>query len=171
MTEPSRENGFDDGTLHAYYDGELGVLARWRFERRLARSPALRRELAALRALGDLVRETEPPQPAADLWGAIAERLPAADAERVGAAWRPRRPGWLEVLRKPLGAVAAAAAVAVALAIGLLNGENPPTGVVHWVDGGNRNVMVLEGEGDVTIIWIFDPVPDRVSRGGQGVSA
>jgi len=171
MTEPSRQSGSDDGTLHAYYDGELGVLARWRFERRLARSAELRRELAALEALGALVRESEPVTPPADLWGGIAERLPAADAERAGAAWRPRPPGLLETLRRPLGAVAAAAAVAAALAIGLFSGENPPTGVVHWVDGGNRNVMVLEGEGDVTIIWVFDPVPDRVSRGGQGVSA
>jgi hypothetical protein len=72
---------------------------------------------------------------------------------------------------KPVGAVAAAAAVAVALAIGVFNGENAPTGVVHWVDGGDRNVMVLEGEGDVTVIWVFDPVPDRASRGGYGASA
>jgi anti-sigma-K factor RskA len=171
MTERTPENGFDERTLHAYYDGELGALARWRFERRLARSAALRRDLVALETLGELVRDSEPPTPRTDLWEGIAERLPAADAERVGAAWRPRRPGLRAALLKPLGAVAAAAAVAAALAFGLFSGENPPTGVVHWVDGGNRNVMVLEGEGDVTIIWVFDPVPDRVSRGGHGVSA
>ena len=34
--------------LHAYHDGELNALARWRFERRLRRSKPLRRELAAL---------------------------------------------------------------------------------------------------------------------------
>lgn len=171
MSEPGRDRSFDDGALHAYYDGELGRLARWRFERRLARSAELRRELATLQALGALVRQSEPATAPTGLWDAIAERLPAADAERARAAWRPPRPGWLEGLRKPLGAVAVAAAVAAALAIGLFSGENPPTGVVHWVDGGNRNVMVLEGEGDATIIWVFDPVPDRVSGGGQGVSA
>ena len=171
MTGPSRESSFDDGMLHAYYDGELGRLARWRFERRLAGSAELRRELAALEALGDLVRESEPPTPRADFWGEIAGRLPAADAERVAAAWQPRRVGLFEALLKPVGAVAAAGAVAVALAFGLLSGENAPTGVVHWVDGGDRNVMVLEGQGDVTVIWVFEPVPDRVSRGGQGASA
>jgi anti-sigma factor RsiW len=54
MMEPSRESRFDDRTLHAYYDGELGPLARWLFERRLARSAELRSELAALESVGDL---------------------------------------------------------------------------------------------------------------------
>ncbi len=53
------DRGRDEATLHAYHDGELGVWARWRFERRLERFPELRQELAALAALGDLVRGSE----------------------------------------------------------------------------------------------------------------
>ena len=39
--------------LHAYHDGELSGFARWRFERRLRRSPELQRELAALTRIGE----------------------------------------------------------------------------------------------------------------------
>ncbi|MCA9512128.1 MAG: zf-HC2 domain-containing protein, partial [Myxococcales bacterium] len=45
----------DIARLHAYHDGELGALARWRFERALRRSPALRAELDALRAVSRAV--------------------------------------------------------------------------------------------------------------------
>ena len=38
--------------LQAYYDGELSGLARWRFQRRLARDPAARQELHALEETG-----------------------------------------------------------------------------------------------------------------------
>ena len=61
--------------------------------------------------------------------------------------------------------------MAAALAFALLTGETAPGGVVHWVDGGDRNVMVLDGEGDVTVIWVFDPVSEGASRGGLGASA
>ena len=47
----------DERALHAYHDGELRGFARWRFERRLARSPALQRELRGLSELGRLLRE------------------------------------------------------------------------------------------------------------------
>jgi anti-sigma factor RsiW len=33
-------SGSNDERLHAYHDGELSALARWRFERELQRSPA-----------------------------------------------------------------------------------------------------------------------------------
>jgi len=156
--------GEGDATLNAYHDGELGRWARRRFERRLARDPELRRELAALVELSDLVRASEPPLAVPDLWDGIAARLAAADAERVEAGWLERRPGWLERLRGPAVAFVAAGAAAAALAIALLSGETPSGGVVHWVDGGDRNVMVLEG--DVTVIWVLDPVSEGASRGG-----
>ena len=71
--------------LSAYHDGELRGLARWRFERRLRREPGLRRELAALGRVGDLVRGSEAAaQP--DLWDRIELRLPAMDARRAEAA-------------------------------------------------------------------------------------
>lgn len=171
MRAPENDHGRDEATLQAYYDGELGTWARWRFERRLKRFPELRRELAALAALTDLVRESEAAVAAPDLWEKIARRLPAVDAERAEAEWAGRRPGLLEPYLKPVGALVAAGAVAVALAIVLLTGETAPGGVVHWVDGGDRNVMVLDGEGDVTVIWVFDPVSEGASRGGLRASA
>lgn len=163
--------GWDEVTLQAYHDGELGSWARWRFERRLARSPELRRELAALAALGDLVRESGAAVATPDLWPEIARRLPAVDAERAEAAWAERRPGLRERYLKPIGAVMAAGALAAALAIALLSRETAPSGVVNWVDGGGRDVMVLDGEGDVTVIWVFDPVTEGASRGGRRGSA
>ena len=45
--------------LHAYHDGELRGLARWRFERRLRREPELRQQLDRLAGLGNLVRASE----------------------------------------------------------------------------------------------------------------
>ena len=87
MMAPENGRGRDEATLQAYYDGELGPWARWRFERRLERFPELRRELADLAALGDLVRESEAALAAPDLWEGIARRLPAVDAERAEAAW------------------------------------------------------------------------------------
>jgi anti-sigma-K factor RskA len=171
MMAAENGRGWDAATLQAYCDGELGAWARWRFERRLERSPELRRELAALAALGDLVRESEAAVAAPDLWEEIARRLPAVDAERAEAAWAGRRPGLLKWYLKPVGAVVAVGAVAVALAFALLTGETAPSGVVHWVDGGDRNVMVLDGEGDVTVIWVFDSVTEGASRGGWRASA
>jgi len=171
MMALENDRGRDEATFQAYYDGELGPWARWRFERRLERFPDLRREFAELTALGDLVRESESAVPAPDLWGEIARRLPAVDAERAEAAWAGRRPGLRERYLKPVGALVTAGALAAALAIALLTGETAPSGVVRWVDGGNRNVLVLDGEGDVTVIWVFDPVTEGASRGGWRGSA
>jgi anti-sigma factor RsiW len=169
MTAENRR-GRDELTLQAYHDGELGTWARWRFERRLARSPELRRDLAALAELGDLVRESGAALTAPDLWPEIARRLPAVDAERVEAAWAGRRLGLRGRVLKPVGALLTAGALAAALAIALLSRENAPSGVVNWVDGGGRDVMVLD-EGDVTVIWVLDPVTKGASRGGWRGSA
>ena len=155
----SRSTG-DERLLHAYHDGELRGLARWRFERRLGRSPELRRQLEALAWIGQLVHETEAEAPAPSLWEGIALRLPALDARRSEAVPRePRSP--LPWLLRPLGA-AAAVAVAAALVFGLFTGDNGEVGVVRWIDSGDRNVMVLEGDEDVTIIWVLsDGSPPR----------
>lgn len=171
MMTAENGRGWDEVTLQAYHDGELGAWARWRFERRLARSPELRRELAALAELTDLVRESEAAVAAPDLWPEIARRLPGVDAERAEAAWAARRPGLRERYLKPVAALVTAGALAAALAIALVSGETAPSGVVNWVDGGDRNVMVLDGEGDVTVIWVFDPVVEGASRGGWRGSA
>jgi anti-sigma-K factor RskA len=152
----------DERTLHAYHDGELGWLARLRFERRLERSAALRRELEALEALGDLARRADAETRAPDLWADIARSLPAIDAER-----EPAVAVALPSLLRPLAATAAAAALVVAVALGLRTSENGggSPGVVRWIDTGPHNVIVLEAEPvDATIIWVLDGGRE-VSRG------
>ena len=157
--------------LHAYHDGELRGLARWRFERRLRREPELRRQLDGLAGLGRLLRATEGEAGAPELWDRIAQRLPAIDAQREEAS-RPASSeaaggwGWL----RPAGALAAAAVVAVAVYFGAVEAPGPHGGVVRWVDSGGRPVMVLEedAESDVTIIWMLDDAVEGAARGGGG---
>ena len=162
--------GWDEATLQAYHDRELGFWARRRMERRLARSRELRQELAELVVLGDLVRESEPAVAVPDLWQGVARGLAALDAERAEAGWALHRWGLLGRYRGAVGALAVAGA-AVALAIVVLSGETAPGGVVHWVDGGDRSVLVLDGGGDATVIWVLDPVSEGASRGGWRESA
>lgn len=147
----------------AYHDGELSGLARWRFERKLRRSPELRRELAALSELGDLIRESHAGEGGPDLWDAIAQRLPAQGARRSEAVGgRSRGLQWLAVP----GAVAATAALAVAFASGWLEPERPASeGVVRWLESRGRDVMVLEEGPDTTIIWVFDGPTQGGARG------
>lgn len=158
----------DQRRLHAYHDGELGRLARWLFERRLARSAELRTELQALEALGHWARELDETSGAtADLWDAIALRLPAEDARRREGAGdalsAPARASWV----RPFAAVATAVAILIAVAIGVLSRDTAPVGVVRWMDTGTRSVMVLQEDADTTIIWVLDDaVPGDVSMGG-----
>lgn len=90
--------------LEAYHDGELRGLARLRLERHLARSPELRLELEALRALRARLRERDEGGPAPDLWPGIEARLAAATLPAERPRSLPRR------LVAPIGALAAAAA-------------------------------------------------------------
>jgi len=153
MTEPARTiPGRTANLLNAYRDGELSRFARWRFERTLRRSPELQRELAALARVGDWVRASEAEAPSADLWDAIALRLPAIDARRAEAdpAERPGL-GWLAWP----GAFASVAIGAV-FAYQWLAAPTPnPIGVVRWVDSGPRDVMVIEAAPDTTIVWVI----------------
>jgi len=157
----------EEEALQAYYDGELGYWSRRRMKRRIERSPDLRRELAELETLSGLVTESVSEVVVPDLWSGIARGLAGVDAERAAVEPAAPRAGVSEWLFRPIGALVAAGAVAAALAMFLLSGETAPSGVVHWVDSGTRNVMVLEGEGDVTVIWVFDPVGEGASRGGR----
>jgi anti-sigma-K factor RskA len=161
---PSGMAESDERALHAYHDGELRGFARWRFERRLARSPALQRELRGLSELSLLLRESTGAT-AADLWDRIALRLPALDAQRAEAAQPARRLGWW----RPLGAAAAALAVAALVAQQWFS--SPPldrAGVVRWMDSRGRSVMVLEDDAQdgVTIIWLLDDAPSVRPPGG-----
>ena len=152
--------------LHAYHDGELKPLARWRFERRLRRSPELQRELAALRALQGGLRTLDADADEPELWSGVAQRLPAAGARpaatRAGAgghglAW------WLT----PLGAAAAATAVVWAVVYGgFWTDPRAAGGVVRWIDSGGRSVLVLDDDPDTTIIWVLDSATEGAARGG-----
>ena len=161
--------------LHAYHDGELRGFARWRFERRLARSPELRRELEALALMRELVREGESRVPTPDLWEGISRRLPPAEGARPARIGdreaREGRGGFapLAWLVRPLAA--AAVVVAVALVFALNSGDNAVPGVVRWIDSGDRNVMVLEGDEEVTIIWVLGDVSTPPRQGGAGEGA
>ena len=152
MTDPVRTDlGRTAYLLNAYRDGELSRFARWRFERRLRRSPELQRELAALSRIGDWVRASEADAPGVDLWDAIALRLPAIDARRAEAAAPSPGLGWLAWS----GAFASVALAAV-FAYQWLAAPTPNRiGVVRWVDSGPRDVMVLEAAPDTTIVWVI----------------
>jgi hypothetical protein len=169
--EPSGTPGRDARALQAFHDSELGPLARWRFQRRLARSADLQRALRALEAVGECVRAGEAAVASPDLWQGIARGLDGIDAERAEAEWKARRAARWPLPWKPVSALVVSAAV-LALAIGLFNRDTAPSGVVHWLDSGSRNVLVLDGERDVTVIWLLDSTPESTSRGGgRGATA
>jgi hypothetical protein len=175
MSEPvrdARRPGLaesDERALHAYHDGELRGFARWRFERRLARSSELQCELRSLAELGVLLRGRESQAPGPELWERIALRLPAADARRAAAGaqlGRARRLGWLP----PLGAAVATLAVAAFVA-----SQWPApaalerAGVVRWMDSRGRSVMVLEEDEQnaTTVIWLLDGERSVGTAGGE----
>ncbi len=166
-----------DRALHAYHDGELRGVARWRFERLLARSPELRRELEALALMRELVREGESRVPTPDLWEGISRRLPPAEGARPARIrdreTRERSGGFgpLAWLVRPLGAAAAAAVAAAALVFALISGDNAAPGVVRWIDSGDRSVMVLEDDEEVTIIWVLGDASTPPRHGGAGEGA
>lgn len=155
--------------IHAYHDGELRGLARWRFERLLAREPDVARELARLGAVGNALREADRAAHGPDLWDGIALRLPAVDARQRDAEVPAAEGfgGWL----RPAGAMAVAAALTLAIWFGQNDGAGPATaGAVQWVDAGGRNVMVLDeaNESGVTIIWMLEDAVEGAARGVRG---
>ena len=161
------EGSRDERALHAYHDGELRGLRRWRFERRLSRAPELRAELEALKQLAEWTRECEAERPTADLWDSIALRLPALDAQRAESPRRPGR-GFAIAFARPLTALALTGALALALFLGIIRDDSPPApGVISWLDTGGRSVMVLENPGNATIVWLLDPSAEGASVRGS----
>jgi anti-sigma factor RsiW len=191
----AEEIGREQRDLNAYHDGELSGLRRWLFERRLSRSPRLRAELEELKRLARWVQGAGAQPPSVDVWDDIALRLPAIDAQlveqrqgrveqrqrlaeqRQGLSEQPQRRdewrgwrgvGWLAAYSRPLAAVAVTAALALALFLGIMEDAASPTpGIIRWLDTGGRSVMVLEDQGDATIVWLLDALEDGVSEGGS----
>jgi anti-sigma factor RsiW len=76
--------------------------------------------------------------------------------------------GWLAAYSRPLTAAAVTAALALALFLGIMEEAAPPTpGIIRWLDTGGRSVMVLEDQGDATIVWLLDALEDGISEGGS----
>jgi anti-sigma factor RsiW len=171
----------DQRDLNAYHDGELSGLRRWIFERRLARSPQLRAELEALKRVARWVQQLDAEPPRVDLWQNIAPRLSAVDAQsgkqrRERAEPRKRRAAprgwremdWLVAYSRPIAAVAVSAALALALFLGIMEDAAPPIpGMIRWLDTGGRSVMVLEDQGDATIVWLLDVPEEGAPKGGS----
>ena len=141
--------------LHAYHDGELGGLRRWWIERRIARNPEAKRELARLRGLAQALRAQAEQVSAPDLWSSIVLQLPAA-----APAAEPARDGLGFTLPKWAGAVVAAGAVA--LAIYLVPGSTtqplPPAmrdSAVQLLDTGRRPAVILQDDAEATIILLL----------------
>jgi len=75
---------------------------------------------------------------------------------------------WLAAYSRPLVAAAVTAALALALFLGIMEDAAPPTpGVIRWLDTGGRSVMVLEDQGDATIVWLLDGLEDGIPEGGS----
>lgn len=166
--------------LHAYHDGELPRLQRWRVGRALRRSPEDLEALRRIALVGAWVRDSEGEAPAPELWSGIAGRLAGVDAELEADA-NAGRAGWREALRwfaHPVRAGAvAAAAITVAVLVSLPTGTGPgpelrSTRVVRSLVTEGKPVVVLPEEGNMTIIWVIEPPTlDEVSRrDGRGVA-
>ena len=155
--------------LHAYHDGELGALRRWRVRRWLARDPAARSELEALATLGEAVRQSQVAPPAPDVWAGLEGRLRSIDAEREvsgSAAGSGLRLG--SMFRPAAAGAVLAAVVGRSLPCSWDRRPPPSGGVVRWLDTHGQAVMVLD-EGDATIIWLMQPDADQAGRkGGWG---
>ena len=163
--------------LQAYCDGELGWWARRRVEARLRRSAELRRELELIRAIGALAREEDAEIEVPDVWSSIASGLAAIDAQVEAEAIRAPGPeagmipaAWTWLARggwRPLGAAVAVAVAVLAVSLVLrpdsrLVVDKPSmVGAVRYLDTGGHPVMVIEGGGESTIIWLMDPPVDE----------
>jgi len=75
---------------------------------------------------------------------------------------------WLAAYSRPLAAAGVTAALALALFLGIMEDAAPTTsGIIRWLDTGGRGVMVLEDQGDATIVWLLDAPDDEILEGGS----
>lgn len=161
-------SGSNDALLHAYHDGELSRLGRWRFERALRRSPSLQRELASLRQMRGALQALDAEADAPDVWASLRPRLTGARAQaraRVEAGDRGRGIVWWLA---PIGAAAATAAIVLAVVYGGFFTRSPVGGgTLRWIDSEGRSVIVLDDDPDTTIIWVLDGATEGAARGGR----
>jgi hypothetical protein len=75
MTHKQREPSRDELLAMAYVDGELADDAALDFERRLPDEPALVREVAELKRLEVIARQTAPPEPIDHEWKRIEREV------------------------------------------------------------------------------------------------
>jgi len=146
--------------LDAYHDGELGRLRRWNVRRHVEGCPDCRDELAALAGIGAWVRDSLEDAPTPDLWSDIHWRLPRRPSAPAGSRVEPRRvPAGRSTFGIPtLGVGVVGAALALLVLVGPpaeLFGSAART-VVRSLNTHGRPVMVLDGPGDATIIWLMD---------------
>ena len=84
MTQEKREPTRDELLAMAYVDGELADDARTEFEARLASEPALLREVAELKKLEVIARQTAPPEPIDHEWKRLEKEVVHAGGHFLG---------------------------------------------------------------------------------------
>lgn len=159
--------------LHAYHDGALSRFGKWRIERQLRNSPALRQELAELESLSSLIREIEePPSPEVDgtnlppdFWAEIGPALSKIDREVEGASGAGRGASGWQWNWAPVTATAAAAVLAMLVVDNSSSiPEHPiasandqlPGGSLRYLQTNGVSYSVSQDTDDVTIIWLMD---------------
>ena len=158
----------NDELLHAYHDGELSALARWRFERELRRSPVLQRQLASLQGMRGALQALDTSAGAPDLWESLRPRLAGARAQERARAESGGRGRGIVWWLAPIGAVAATAAAVLAVFYGGFFASSPAAGgTLRWIDSEGRSVMVLDDDPETTIIWVLDGATEGASTGGR----
>lgn len=118
--EPSPER------LAAFADGELGECDRARVAAWLGTHPEAAAEVAALRRLADVCRDTAPREPSPAAWDATFARVEAVLPSPAALPPRRRRP----FFRKAALALAAAAAAVLVVVLGRPFGPGEPARVV-----------------------------------------
>lgn len=84
MTDREREPTRDELLAMAYVDGELDRATRAEMDRRMASEPALAREVAELKRLEVIARQTAPPEPMDHEWNRLKRGLVHRGGHFVG---------------------------------------------------------------------------------------
>ncbi|MCS7336987.1 MAG: hypothetical protein NZ739_01935 [Verrucomicrobiae bacterium] len=149
--------------LQAYVDGQLGPLATWRVERKVASDPEARALIARFEALKRMLAANElercVPEPREFYWSAIARQIELLQL-RQRASGKPARPAlWLRRLFVP---ALATAAIALLIGVAALQFNSSPARsvsrhevVVAVADPGA--VTYRDHASGVTLVWFSYP--------------